>query len=114
MSSITGIGFLFGSIGVSIWGCPKPYAKTIFIIIALQGFIFIIFIIFLYLISFFFCFNGYCLGAIMTTGRMEPTVEIITITGFIYMFLTPFIGGCSDAIWYVTKQKKNKQTKVTK
>jgi hypothetical protein len=36
----------------------------------------------------------------MTTGRMEPTVEIITITGFVYMFLTPFISGCSDAIWY--------------
>lgn len=74
MSSITGLGFLIGSICVSIWGCPKPYGKTIFIIIAIQG-------------------------TIMTTGRMEPTVEIITATGFIYMFLTPFIGGCSDSIW---------------
>eukprot|EP00026_Physarum_polycephalum_P008032 Phypoly_transcript_08108.p1 GENE.Phypoly_transcript_08108~~Phypoly_transcript_08108.p1 ORF type:complete len:472 (+),score=54.03 Phypoly_transcript_08108:50-1465(+) len=74
MSSTVGIGFLIGSICVSVWGCPKPYGKTIFAMLAIQG-------------------------AIMTTGRMEPTVEIITITGFIYMFLTPFISGCSDAIW---------------
>ncbi len=90
MSTITGCGFLVGSVCVSIWGTPKPYGKTIFILLGVQGNTRENEKILLIPIS----------GAIMTTGRMKPTVEIITITGFIYMFLAPFISGCSTAIWY--------------
>ena len=37
MSSLVGVGFLIGSICVSVWGCPKPYGKTIFVMLAIQG-----------------------------------------------------------------------------
>jgi MFS family permease len=66
-------GVLLGSLALSIWGGPKNRIWTIFAILVFQG----------------------CL---LFVGGVEPSISLIALAAFGFMFTTPIIGGTNQAI----------------
>lgn len=72
--AISGIGFLAGSILMSVWGGPKNRVRGIL------GF-------------------GFLLGLGIMLSGVRASAPLIAVTMFMVFFIGPLVNGCSEAIW---------------
>ncbi|MBV9791760.1 MAG: MFS transporter [Chloroflexi bacterium] len=72
--SIGGVGALLGSLAISIWGGPRRKVYGVLGGIFVQG-------------------------AILLLGGFRPSVPLITVATFLFLFCFPIVGSCSQAIW---------------
>ena len=72
--SISGLGFLLGSITMGVWGGPKERVR------GLLGF-------------------GLLFGLSAALTGLRPSIILIAIAAFCMYACVPFINGCSQAIW---------------
>jgi DHA3 family macrolide efflux protein-like MFS transporter len=72
--AVSGVGFLAGSVLMSIWGGPKNR------VLGILGF-------------------GFLLGLSMMLSGVWASAPFIAATMFMVFFLAPFVNGCSEAIW---------------
>jgi MFS transporter, DHA3 family, macrolide efflux protein len=72
--SISGVGFLAGSLVMSVWGGPRKRVRGVF------GF-------------------GLLLGASSIVASLRPSAGLITVGTVGMFFSLPIINGCSQAIW---------------
>jgi len=74
--STGGLGFLAGSLVMSVWGGPKVRVKGIYAFSALQG-------------------------VVLFAAGLPPSVLVLALAAFVFFFGIPIINGCSQAIWQV-------------
>lgn len=72
--SIAGFGMLAGTLVMSTWGGPGRKIDAIFAGLLLQGLILLI-------------------------GGWRPSVALVATAAFVFLFVSPIINGCSQAIW---------------
>lgn len=72
--SIAGSGLLVGSVLMAAWGGPTPR------IYGILGF-------------------GFLQGLALFLGGMQTSIPLITAAAFVFLFTSPLILGCSQAIW---------------
>ncbi|HSK77090.1 MAG TPA: MFS transporter [Thermoanaerobaculia bacterium] len=73
VNSAAAAGILLGSITLSIWGGPKNRAGAIFAVLLFQG-------------------------CVLFLGGVEPSIPLIAMAAFGFMFTSPILGGCNQAI----------------
>ena len=67
-------GGLIGSLALTFWGGPRYRVRGILLFILLQA-------------------------PILLLGGLQPSIGLITLAIFVFMGLSPFVGGLSQAIW---------------
>lgn len=72
--SVAGVGMLAGTVTMSVWGGPERRVRAIFAAILMQG-------------------------LILLLGGFRPNVWLIGAAAFAFLFGTPIVLGCSQAIW---------------
>jgi MFS family permease len=72
--SLAGMGMLTGSLIMGIWGGPKRR------IYGILGFTFL-------------------QGLLLLLGGLQPSIPLIIVATFTFLFCTPIVDGCSQAIW---------------
>jgi MFS transporter, DHA3 family, macrolide efflux protein len=74
VNAATAAGGLVGSLVLSVWGGPQNRMKGILLFLLLQA-------------------------PVLLLGALQPNVMLIAVACFIFMGLSPLIGGLSQAIW---------------
>ena len=74
VNSAASLGVLLGALALTYWGGPKVRVHGIFAFLMLQG-------------------------AILLLAGFQPSIALIASAAAVFMFASPFIGGCSQAIW---------------
>lgn len=74
MLSIAGVGMLAGTLVMGAWGGPKRRVHGIFAGLLVQG-------------------------LILLVGGWQPSVPLVGVAAFLFLFAVPFVNGCSQAIW---------------
>jgi DHA3 family macrolide efflux protein-like MFS transporter len=74
--SVGGLGFLTGSLTMSVWGGPKIRVNGIFMFLLVQS-------------------------VVLFMAGLPTSVPILAIAAFLFFFGHPIINGCSQAIWQV-------------
>jgi MFS transporter, DHA3 family, macrolide efflux protein len=87
LAAITSLGMLTGTIVLSIWGGPQRRIHGVLGFTLLLGF------------------------SLILMG-MSPSIVILAIAGFAFLFAVPFIFGCNQAIW-LTKTPPDMQGRVS-
>ena len=72
--SFGGVGMLIGSVVMSVWGGPKRRMNGIFIFVTVQG-------------------------LLLLLGGLRPSVALVALAAFLFLFCAPIISGSSQAIW---------------
>lgn len=72
--SIAGVGMLVGTLAMGVWGGPKRRVFGIFAGLLAQG-------------------------LILFVGGWQPSVALVGTAAFVFLFMSPIINGCSQAIW---------------
>ncbi|HEY0601832.1 MAG TPA: amino acid adenylation domain-containing protein [Herpetosiphonaceae bacterium] len=72
--SVAGAGMLVGSIVMSIWGGPRRRVNGVLIPMALSAVCIIL-------------------------GGLQPSALLLTVMAFFFLFMMPFVGASSQAIW---------------
>ncbi len=76
LESVGGVGMLLGGLFLSTWGGPKRRVNGVL------GF-------------------GLLVGAAAIFLGIRPSVLIIAVANFVYLFAVPTVNGCSQAIWQI-------------
>lgn len=72
--SVAGFGMLAGSLVMSLWGGPRRRIDGIFLFLAVQG-------------------------GILLLGGLRPSAVLVASAAFVFLFASPILDGCSQAIW---------------
>lgn len=72
--SVSGLGMLTGALVMSIWGGPSRRVYGILSFLTLQG-------------------------AVLLLGGLRPDAVLVASAAFVFLFATPILDGCSQAIW---------------
>jgi hypothetical protein len=72
--SVAGCGMLAGSFLMSVWGGPRRRVWGILSFLLLQG-------------------------IVLPLGGLSPSAPLIALGGFLFLFASPMITGCSQALW---------------
>jgi DHA3 family macrolide efflux protein-like MFS transporter len=72
--SVAGFGMFAGSLLISVWGGPSRRISGVLGFLLLQG-------------------------AILVIGGLRPSAPLIAAAGFVFLFTTPIILGCSQVLW---------------
>lgn len=72
--TVAGLGMLAGSLVMSVWGGPRRRVAGILFFLLLQG-------------------------LSLMAGGLRPSATLIAAVGIVFLFSTPMILGCSQALW---------------